>query len=380
MRRSVAFVPLLVVFALVILPSGQAGHLSMDMPGLGGAALPPPSFVLLATTALAALLQGAWLLRGSPTARDVGWALALAPLAVSAARTLSLSPTGEDLDVRIAEMGGAGSEHMWALLAAIALAVGFGAARALEVGSAWRARDTPAEPRLVRAAFALALTWPLVGLILATSTGVDWISSWIRWGGCGIAVVVCAGAALVPGRGESRALGGITFALAVGFSLLAEREYVEALGHAALAHRDPFDPAVGWVSGMREIAAAVEPRERYGPWLALLPWLAMGPGAAAWRGALPRLVAGLGVLAGGVLAATAISSRLDATALDASDAGTLPSVEQPEEVPWSSRVLPRTAASVRAKWRVRGLPREGPQCRAGDVPTPSVGPACAPSW
>ena len=194
---------------------------------------------------------------------------------------------------------------MWALLATVALGVGFGAARALQVGSAWRAQDTPEPPRLVRAAFALALTWPLVGLIVATSTGVDWISSWIRWGGCGIAAVVCAGTALVPGRAEARALGGLTFALAVGFSLLAEREYVEALCHAALAHRDPFDPAVGWVGGMREIAAAVEPRERYGPWLGLLPWLAVSPGAATWRCALPRLVAGLGVLTSGALAATA---------------------------------------------------------------------------
>ncbi len=349
MSRAVPFVPVLVVAALVILPSGQASHLSMDMPGLGGAALPPPSFVLLSTTALAALLMGASLLRRVSAGRDAGWALALVPLAVSAARTSSLSAppsrVGVDLGARIAEVGSAGSEHMWALLAAVALAVGFGAARVLEVAFAWRAQAAPDAPRLARASAALALCGPFVGLILATSTGVDWISSWIRWGGCGLALVVCAGAALVPSRDDSRALGGITYVLAVAFSLLAEREYVEALGHDALAHRDPFDPAVEWVRGLRQIADAVEPRERYGPFLALLPWIALA--GAARRGARLPLAAGVALLVSGVLAATTISSGLDASAL-AADATPAPALAQPEPIVWSSRVLPRTAPWLRA--------------------------------
>ena len=214
---------------------------------------------------------------------------------------------------------------------------------------------------------------PFVALILASSTGVDWISAWIRWGGCGLAAIVCALGALLPGRSESRVLGGITFLLAVAFALLAEREYVEALGHDALAHRDPFDPAVEWVRGLREIAVAVEPRERYGPLLALLPWIALLP-AAPWRRSLPGLTTGLAVLLVGVLAATTISSRLDAGALYGAGTAPLFTQEQPEEIRWSTRVLPRTAPWLRAMRSADPAPPASPvRCAAWAVPTPADG-------
>ena len=193
----------------------------------------------------------------------------------------------------------------------------------------------------------LLLTGPFVGLILATSTGVDWISSWIRWGGCGLAALVCAAGALLPGPHAWRARGGASFVVAVVLALLAEREYVEALAHDALALRDPFDPAAEWVRGLREIAVAVEPRERYGVLAALLPCLALAPGMSV-RAASRPLVAGLGVLAASVLVATATSSRLDAAALDAAAVEAPRAPEPEEEIVWSARVLPRTAPWLRA--------------------------------
>ena len=120
--RAVPLVPLAVVAALVLGPSSHASHLSMDMPGLGGAAVAPASLALLATTAVAALLQGLWLLasaRLGPSmsrARDAAWALALAPLVVSAVRAYALSPSAvpaeRGIGERIAELGSASGEHM----------------------------------------------------------------------------------------------------------------------------------------------------------------------------------------------------------------------------------------------------------------------------
>ncbi len=367
MKHGVPLVPLAVVAALVLVPSGHASHLSMDMPGLGGAAVLPASPWLLATIALAALVQGLWLHaseRLPPRARwtcDAAWLLALAPLAVSAAGTrglagtwgLSVGPAGGELRDRIAEVGSASGEHMWALLGALALGVGFGAARTLKLGLETRANETAG---FAGAFVTFALTWPLVALILATSTGLDWISSWIRWGGCGLAMVVCAASALVPARGEARVIGGTTFVLAVMFSLLAEREYVEALGHDALAHRDPFDPTVEWARGLAEIAAAVEPRERYGLLVALLPWIALAPGVS-WRAAAPQLAAGVLVVLVGVAAAASISSRLDHGALAGAGAIVFSEQDEPAELRWSTRALPRTVPWLRAI-RGRSAPRE----------------------
>lgn len=342
--RSAPLVPFLMVLALVVLPSGQVDHLSMVMPGLDGAAVAPPSLALLVVTALAALWQGAWLARPSQRARDAGWILALAPLAVSAVRASSPSRGGE-LGARIIDVGRAASEHMWALLAVLALGVGFGAARTLELATSERARPASVAAALPRAVLALVLTLPLVALILGTSTGVDWVSSWIRWGGCGLAVIVCMVGTLAPERGESRAIGALTFALAVALALLAEREYVEALGHDALAHRDPFDPAVGWARGLALVAVAVEPRERYAPVLALLPAIGF---ASSWRAAgLRSTGAVLATLVGALVLATGVSGWLDVRAREAAgvDETSLP---EPSEIQWSARVLPRTVPFLRA--------------------------------
>jgi hypothetical protein len=352
-----------VVTALVLVPSGHASHLSMDMPGLAGAVVPPASLALLATTAIAAVLQGLWLfgsarfLRRRPRAADLGWPLTLAPLAVPAARVALIRGPASTASVGIADqvvaVGSAGSEHMWALLSVLALAVGFAAARALAASIEWRASESPERAPFERALGVLVLTWPLVGLILATSTGIDCISSWIRWGGCGLAAIVCAASALVPAGpldasvASARVVGGVTFVFAVAFSLLAEREYVEALGHDALAHRDPFDPAVGWARGLTEIAAAVEPRERYGLLLALLPWIALAPGLA-WRRELPQLASGLLVLGMGIGLAAVISSGLDQAAVLAAGNPSVAPQEEPAEILWSSRALPRSTSWLRA--------------------------------
>lgn len=354
MKRLVPLVPVGVVASLIVATAGGAAHLSMDMPGLRGAVVSPPSLLLLVVTAIAALLEGLWLLRRSPFARDAAWALALAPLAVSAVRAHAV---GEPENGVVA-LGSATSEHMWALLAAVALSVGFGAARVVEAALEVERRDRrSASPRVGAAFVAALLTLPFVGLILRTSTGIDWTSSWIRWGGCGIALVVCVGGALAPDRGEGRALGIVTFAQAAVLSLFAEREYVEALGHDALAHRALFAAAgADWVRGLQQIASAVEPRERYGPIAALLPALLLVRGTV-WRYIGPRVTLGFGVLAADVLFTTAIASQLDV-------AGAAPPVSESaglaaeqEAIDWSKRVLPRTARwleTARAEAHCRG--------------------------
>lgn len=382
--------PLGAVVALVLLPSRGASHLSMDMPGLGGAVLPPPSFGLLAVTTLAALLEGAWLVRSARTRRwEAGWAFALLPFAVSGARALALAPAGA-LGARITAVGSIGAEHMWALLASLALVVGLGAARVLEEGLARWSTRTREAPRLAAALGVLVLASPLVGLIVGSSTGIDWVSSWLRWGGVGLAAIVCAGGALVPGRGASRAAGGITFVTAVGLALLAEREYVEALAHDALARgalaQGALASETAWVRGLREIAAAVEPRERYGLVAALLPCAVLVPRRGSPQ--LRREVgAGVALLAGAALVATTISMRLDeaaraAAAVDAlvtlapTQEGDVASEPAAELRRWSARVLPRTVPWVHALGRAR--PEQPPtlvpvRCAVWTAPTQPPG-------
>lgn len=344
----VSFVPLATIVVLWLVPSTEAGHLSMAMPGLGGAVVPGPSVELWAITTLAALVQGALLSGPEGRLRELGWAGALAPLTLSAGRALSVSVAGS-LEARIAEVGGAGSEQMWALLGALALTVGFGAARVIDDYGSGRRADARRPPsRFARAGVVLLLTLPFVALVLTTSTGLDAISAWIRWSGCGAAALVCAGSALVPHRRrEARVIGGITFTSAVVLALLAQREYVEALGHDVLVHHDPFDPGLEWARGLGQIADAVEPRERYGLVTALLPWIALAPGAR-WRHAALREAAALVALVLVTLVGARISSRLDAIARDAVDTATVDVHRERDEIRWAIRVLPRTAPWLRA--------------------------------
>ncbi len=303
----------------------------------------PPAPLLVGLGAAAALALGLHR-RAFDRWRPLLVVLCGVPLLVSLPAAWGSSPA--ELHSAIARAAADGTTHLWASLTVAALlaalAVGLVGHRIID----WRATPERASLRPARALVAALLGSAFVLLILRTSTGVDFLSSWARWGAIGVAMAASVLVALTPGEndGTEPAVHALLFAC-VGVSLLAQREYVAALAAGTLAHVDPFLDPAPYEHSLREIAWAVEPRERYGWLLGLLPSVVLGGWLRApRRAALPAALA-LGLLGMGL----GVSRQLDLRAARiAGDAGSSATEPAGALFQWSRRAIPRSVPWLEA--------------------------------
>lgn len=329
---------------MVLLLLGPAfvfeARLAMPLRGIQGGvpfALPLGHIIV---GVLVAVVQGVRLDR-APRDRWLVMGLCASPL------LLALPPAmgAHDLPALVERLGEAGTTQLWALLTVAALVAALASSLAARRFVEWFASTKRTAPRPGRAAIAVVLVGAFVVLILSSSTGVDFLSSWVRWGATGVAMVASVLVTVTPGEDHGEPVVHALLFACIGASLLGQREYVAALAAGTLSHVDPFLDPAPYEHSLREIAWAVEPRERYGWVLGGLPFLLLGrwlrdPRRAAVPLALAVLLLGSGY---------GISRTLDRHAEQgAARFGSEPGPAGDPLLEWSARAVPRSVPWLRA--------------------------------
>lgn len=305
-----------------------------------------PTGLLLCGIGLAAV-QGICLRRTG----SYPWALALCAVPLAFTFLADEVPATAGLQAAIETIGVAGTTHLWALLTVSALVAATAGGLAARCLAEWRASTPPAPLRAGRGAVAAVVAGAFVALVLCTSTGVDLLSSWARWGAIGAAMVASVLVALVPaapaseGEGDPEPTVHALLVACIGLGLLAQREYVAALAAETLARGNPFFDPEPYEHSLREIARAVEPRERVGWLLALLPSLVLGGWLRSPRLAAAPLVLALTLLGAG----HGLSRELDRRAAQQGRAArAVGSADAAPLIEWSARAIPRSVPWLRA--------------------------------